>query len=149
MSIQRIATTMRRRAEAFARMKEYDDESLVTMCSTVSHSLAIVLKRAGFVAWMVGGTFDGTGHFWVEVAQPTLTVVDITATQFDDFDERAPRVLITRYTDAPWGPMYTPKLRARGDVRRAIQVCDLDDVQEFERRTRTWLDRCACATRAA
>lgn len=135
---------MRRRAEGYARLKGYDDKTLITMCSTVSRSLELVLLRAGFQARMVVGRFYGEGHFWVEVTpahvdQP-MTIVDLTATQFDWLDPEPSPVVIAHYTDS-FGALYQVEHRARGEVRSCIQTHDWPDVLEFEGRTRRWCER--------
>src|SRR5213593_2199246 len=89
---------MRRRAEAFARMRGYDYRSLIGMCSTVSRSLEIVYLEHGNCAITVAGRFVGEGHFWIELQD--RTIVDLTATQFEWYESVLPKVLVTDYRSA-------------------------------------------------
>lgn len=142
--LQGIARTMRYRAEQFARSKDYDDKTLVTMCSTVSAALELVLLHTGFNARMVAGDCDDEGHFWVEVLpsyredDDLITLVDLTATQFEWMDPLPPPVVITNYLSS-FGKRYTRYCWGRSRVRSCIRAFDQPDVAAFEAQTQMWL----------
>jgi hypothetical protein len=79
-----IATKARRHIDKWNRNKKAYPVDLCGACGMSSHYLVSQARKYKLYPTLAYGTFDGTGHCWVEYRNH---IIDITATQFDVYDD--------------------------------------------------------------
>jgi hypothetical protein len=75
MTVRKMAWSVRRKAESYARANGIDSHDLDGMCGISSVALILTLRENGISATLHGRR----NHWWVEIAD---SIIDITATQF-------------------------------------------------------------------